>query len=232
MTAISLDEADAMARSLYASFLLQQVGHTQRSFAELVTAFRLLPDDPRMLMNLAMANCVAGRDDEALRCARLAIGFGYPETASPLPLVFMHAAARAGRFTEAQAQASLLFDSDRSGREAVESVFAALASPELREQAVAALGEYLARSLEELTRTSGLILLLAQWLTQLGRVDLAFDAVRRALDTCECRGVRPPNWQALWSPELLPFRTDDRFQAVAARLGLPQYWSTFGPPDC
>jgi DNA-binding winged helix-turn-helix (wHTH) protein/Flp pilus assembly protein TadD len=231
MTAISLDEADAMARSLYSSFLLQQVGHTQRSLAELHVAFGLLPDDPRMLMNLAMANCVAGRDDEALRCARLAVGFGYPETAIPLPLVFMHTAARAGRYAEAQAQASLLLGSDRWGREAVACVYAALENPALRAQAVSALCELLDRSFEGLIRTSGLMLVLAQWLTQLGRLDLAFDAVHQALDACARRGVRPPNWQALWIPELLPFRADERFQAVAARLGLPQYWSAFGPPD-
>jgi hypothetical protein len=35
----------------------------------------------------------------------------------------------------------------------------------------------------------------------------------------------------LWTPERRPFRRDPRFQALATRLGLMEYWQQYGPPD-
>ena len=37
------------------------------------------------------------------------------------------------------------------------------------------------------------------------------------------------NW--IWTPELLPFRRDARFQRFAERLNFIDYWSVYGPPD-
>ena len=230
MTALAIDETDSMCRTLHASFLLQQVGHTRRALAQLREAFDLAPDDPRMLMNLAMAHCNLGDDDEALRCARLAVSFGYPERASPLPFIFAHAAARARRYDEAAASAASLL-AVAEGQSVVEPVYRALADPHSRPSAVARICELTDRSLKALAGTSGLIVLLIHWLTQLERVDLAFEIADRSLDLSEEQGVRPPNWQSLWIPELSPFRRDERFGALAARLGFPRYWGTFGAPD-
>jgi hypothetical protein len=38
-------------------------------------------------------------------------------------------------------------------------------------------------------------------------------------------------WSWLWSPELLPFRQDARFQPFVTSLGLMKYWEKYGPPD-
>jgi len=230
MTALASDETDSMCRTLHASFLLQQVGHTRRALAQLREAFVLTPDDPRMLMNLAMAHCNLGDDAEALRCARLAVSFGYPELASPLPFIFAHAAARAGRFGEAAACAVPLL-AVAGGQLVVECVYRALGDADLRAGAVGRICDLTNRSLKTLATTSGLIVMLIHWLTQLGSVDRAFEVANRSLDITAQRGVRPPNWQALWIPELSAFRTDGRFGALAARLGFPHYWETFGAPD-
>jgi tetratricopeptide (TPR) repeat protein len=231
MMGLAIDGTDSMCRTLHATFLLQQVGHCRRALAQLREAYVQAPDDPRMLMNLAMAHCNCGRDDEALRCARLAIGFGYPEDAAPLPFVFANAAARQGRYAEAAGRATSLLTATVGGQLVVECVYSALAQPQLRETAVRRICELLDGALESLARISGLAVLFSQWLTQLGRVDLAFDAANRFLDACAREQIRPPNWQALWMPELSPFRSDGRFAALAGRLGFPQYWQTFGMPD-
>lgn len=70
-----------------------------------------------------------------------------------------------------------------------------------------------------------------EWLTQLGRLDLAFEIANRSIEKCADDGVRPPSWQILWLPELQPLRRDPRFRVLVARLGFEQYWQTFGPPD-
>lgn len=230
MTALAIDGTDSMCRTLHASFLLQQVGHTRRALAQLHEAFALTPDDPRMLMNLAMAHSNLGDDNEALRCARLAVSFGYPERASPLPFIFMHAAARAQRYDEAAASAAPLLAA-AEGQSVSELVYRALADHHSRASAIAGIRELTDRSLKVLAGTSGLMVLLIHWLTQLKRVDLAFEVAGRSLDLSEKQGVRPPNWQSLWIPELSPFRTHERFGALAARLGFPRYWETFGAPD-
>jgi len=200
------------------------------SAPQLREAFALTPDDPRMLMNLAMAHCNLGDDEEALRYARLAVAFGYPQDASPLPFLFMHAAARAGQYAEAAAHgAPLLAAAD--GQSVVELVCQALADPRLRAGAVARIGELVDRSLGALADTSGLIALLVHWLAQLERPDLAFEISNRSLDVSERRSLRPPNWQSLWVPELAAFRDDAKFRRLAERLGFPRYWQTFGMPD-
>jgi DNA-binding winged helix-turn-helix (wHTH) protein/Tfp pilus assembly protein PilF len=234
MTAVSLDQSDAMARTLHASFLLQQVGHTRRALAQLREAFALAPDDPRMLMNLAMSHCIAGDDAEAVRCAHLAIGLGYPEQVLPLPFVFMHVAARAGRHAEAAAHARHLFAGTlQEGAATAGIVHAALQSGRESELIPAAHSvlHLLNTKSEQLTRANGLILLALQWLTQLGRTDLALEAGQKALDSFSHRMEYPRFWQTLWIPELLPFRRDERFAPLAARLRLPEYWSAFGRPD-
>jgi hypothetical protein len=38
-------------------------------------------------------------------------------------------------------------------------------------------------------------------------------------------------WTAVWLPEMRPFHRDPRFQTFCQRLGLFDYWNTYGPPD-
>jgi DNA-binding winged helix-turn-helix (wHTH) protein len=231
LTAISLDRADAMARGLHASFVLQQVGHKRRALAQLQEALSLAPDDPRMLMNLAMSHCIAGHDDEAVRCARLAIGFGFPESTAPLPYVFAFHAAREGHYAEAGSYAVQLMPAEAGADDVVRHVYAAFADPGGRKQAIAMVREMLDRSLPTLASTSGLTPLLLVWLARLDRLDLAFEVANRSVDVCARRGVRSPGWQALWLPELEELRRDVRFGELAGRIGFPQYWQTLGPPD-
>jgi hypothetical protein len=64
----------------------------------------------------------------------------------------------------------------------------------------------------------------------------ALNAAYRLLNRClaEQPSDAPMMGEAmeyLWRPEMRPFRQDRRFQALAKRLGLIDYWRRYGPPD-
>lgn len=231
MTAVALDARDFMPRTLHASFVLMHAGHLRRAISQLRQTFKLAPDDPRMLLNLAMAHSIAGDDAEALSCARLATSFGFPEDTVLLPFVFAHAASRAGRQAEAAAYAARLFAPMADGGRLVTAVFRGLEDRKLRDKALRALDELRNRALE-MPGSGMAVLLVAEWLTRLGALDLAFGALNFALERDAEVHSRRPNWQTLWVPELAALRRDARFQPLAERLGLTQYWRMFGPPDC
>jgi hypothetical protein len=65
----------------------------------------------------------------------------------------------------------------------------------------------------------------------LGDLDLAFDSANRWLDRFARFGAIGTAWGILWVPELRPFRSDPRFQALAKRMKLFDYWRNYGPPD-
>jgi DNA-binding winged helix-turn-helix (wHTH) protein len=225
----SLNTSDAMAHTLHASFLLLAVGHVGRTLEHLRMAFRIAPDDPRMLMNLAMAHCVAGDDTEAQRCAALAVGFGYPEHAAPLPLVHVYAAARAGDYSSAIAHANGVLGANGISAGVAATVFSALEDRSNADSARAMLHGVVA-STAAIPRAPGVTTLLLAWITQLGDLTLAFELANRAAAAAEAGG-RPVSWQGLWSPELRAFRADARFGDLAARLRFTDYWNSFGRPD-
>ena len=69
------------------------------------------------------------------------------------------------------------------------------------------------------------------WLTMLGALDDAFDLLWQALDDPACQGTLRGPWAWLWLPEMRPFRSDARFQAVIDRFGFMEYWTQRVPPD-
>jgi len=234
LDASGLPEGHTAALALHASFVLEQVGQVQRALQQLGDAYRRMPDDPRMLMNLAMAHLIIGPDTRATECADLSIAFGYPEKTFPLQLVYVHAALRACRFGDAAEQAASMLPEALQATEVLHCIYRALEAPVHRELAVEGVRQLLERMPPALLTTSGMPMLFVEWFTQLERLDLAFDVANRALDTlaAAAQHERPPNWQMLWLPELLPLRSDRRFRQLAERLGFIPYWRAHGPPDC
>lgn len=218
-----------MAPGVHASFLLQQLGNPGRALAQLRAVSALAPDNPLMFMNLAMSYCISGRDEEALGCARLSIGFGYPEAAYPLPLVFIHAAARARRYAEAATCALQRLNGSQQDERAAVAVYEALEDPRLTAPAVSAVGTLLRESRAPIGVNQ--LMLIVEWLSLLGSIDLAYEVVDRSITARARTGHGPLHWQTLWLPELKPFRSDVRFRSLTARLRFPDYWSVFGPPD-
>lgn len=231
MQAVALDGTDAMPRSLHAGFILHPTGHRRRALAQLREAYALVPDEPRMLMNLAVSHCICGQDEEALHCARLAAGFGFPESVYPLPIVHLYAATRARRYAEAIAPARHLLPPGEASERAVAAVFAAMEDASLRQSALPLLLELLESP--STTRLFGgtSLLLCVQWLVALEAMDPAFDVLSRILDAAARAKAPLPGMQLLWLPELSPLRRHPRFTALARQLGFEAYWRRFGAPD-
>jgi DNA-binding winged helix-turn-helix (wHTH) protein len=227
----ALDPSDAMPRTLHAGFVLHQTGHVQRALAEMRSAFRLLPDDPRMLMNLAVSSCIAGLDTEALRCARLAIGFGFPEDAWPMSLVFTYAAIRAGDLRAAAFHGARLMPGALKASEVAHRVYRALDQADLRGETISSVEMLLERTPRSLLGRGAVAMGFVEWFTLLGRIDLALEVANRSIDIGAREGLRPPIWQTLWLPELRALRSARGFQALTERLDFPSYWRTFGFPD-
>jgi DNA-binding winged helix-turn-helix (wHTH) protein len=232
--AIALDGADPMPRVTHASFVLQSVGHGTRAKRQLLDALRLAPADPRMMLNLAMSHTIAGDDEAALGYADLAQRFGFPENTAPLPLVFAHAAQRAGRYAEAAEHVARMLPPPlrATGLAATAaSVYGALAMPAQRSAAVTAIGQVLDEAPDAIMCTGNTAMLVIGWLALLERFDLAFELAHKAIDRCRQRRALPPNWQTLWLPELAPLRRLSDFDALVSRLGFVEYWARYGPAD-
>jgi hypothetical protein len=79
---------------------------------------------------------------------------------------------------------------------------------------------------------SGLTVVLStEWCAMLGALDPAYEVVNDGLDNLQRSGAIGGTWGGLWLPEMRSFRRDPRFQALADRLGLMEYWKQYGPPD-
>jgi hypothetical protein len=66
---------------------------------------------------------------------------------------------------------------------------------------------------------------------QLGQVDVAFQVLQAAAGGKENGLMRYWDLKHVWSPEGRALRTDPRFAALAAQMGLVDYWKQYGYPD-
>jgi hypothetical protein len=70
------------------------------------------------------------------------------------------------------------------------------------------------------------------WYTMLGDVDRAYQVSSQWLAESRRAGLTGiPFNLGFWLPEMRPFRADARFQELARRMGLIEYWRKFAPPD-
>jgi hypothetical protein len=108
----------------------------------------------------------------------------------------------------------------------------ALQSPDQRENALLSL-DALAGSLRESGATSFASLMFnIDGYVQLGDLDRAFAASEQWLQLSSHSGLSGIPYNAgFWTPEMSRFRADSRFEALAARMGLLEYWRRFGAPD-
>lgn len=213
--------------------LSMAVGHGQKALAEAVEMQRSAPSLPLANIGAALAHLSFGEDAEALRFVDIAISLGQPRELAPVADVKSQVAVRAGRFSEA---ADLMLASLRpallaaGADNAVRLVFAALQDPAQKPAAIRTL-----ESLEAAVGAHSLALAevyrLALWYTMLGALDNAFASISRALDALSRQGIIGFAWGWLWLAEMRPFREHARFQSLAERLGLVEYWRQRGAPD-
>jgi hypothetical protein len=232
------ETASALERAPHARIsrtyqLFQSVGHMQRSLTETESLDRFAPSQPLGTFAQALASMLLGHDAEAQRHADRACTLGWPRTNSALQDIYFQLALRGRRFSEAaDSMNASLGRSMRAagGAEAVKLLCAALHLCEQRKRAIAALVALVQRlPANELGLVDRKRMVL--WLTLLGGLEQAFDLMNRSLDHLSRRGMVGTSWGMLWMPEMQSFRRDPRFEHVAARMRLPDYWRRHGPPD-
>ncbi|MGH8218752.1 MAG: winged helix-turn-helix domain-containing tetratricopeptide repeat protein [Steroidobacteraceae bacterium] len=137
--AIALDPGDPTVH-LSEGWLLDEVGHLREALAEQDLAMRLAPANLAVLQLRSYAAVLLERDADAQANARFAQELGMP--AGNFGLVYEQTAMRAHHFADAGAAALSRFDvrnpDQRRTAEIYRRVYAALADPRLKAQALAA----------------------------------------------------------------------------------------------
>ena len=214
-------------------FVEEQTGHLHEARIEAGEAARLAPGNSFIAFGPPVVDYLTGGlDAEAVRGADFAVGLGLANLA-PLPLIYTFAASRTGHFAEAAHHAADSLTAEvrnGGGAAALDLAFAALSDPAKGPAARDALAGLVRRfgvnGIDPISRT-----LLVNLFTMLGSLDQAYDLANRSLDASLGSGTFGSHWGALWIPEMRPFRRDPRFQRLATRLKMPDYWAMYGPPD-
>lgn len=231
--ALAFDSSDPTLHQGYGLFLLGSAGFTARALESVLRAHNLAPAWLVNVMTTAVVYATNGQFEEAARYLRLAIEMGLTVAAPPLPDVLSNLDVHAGRFAEAARRYDgALIPSEQSagGREVIEQVFAALGGKADRAAAVAGLEAYWNRlGADQIIQATLRRFML--WYTQLGALDQAFKVANHSFDRLARSGTVGTAWSFLWMPDMRAFRQDDRFQAIVTRMGLPEFWDKFGPPD-
>ncbi|MGH8218816.1 MAG: winged helix-turn-helix domain-containing tetratricopeptide repeat protein [Steroidobacteraceae bacterium] len=235
--ALSLGQGEAVDHFSH-GILLVLVGHLQQSLAELDKALLSDPTHLDTIRFRAFVLSLLGRDTEALKEARLGATLG--DTSPALPYLAAAAAIRSGHFADAAAQVMAVpdpADPDQARTaEVTKLIYAALADPRKKAVAMAArarlyprVGHGEAGSQASTNVTS--CLASSYTYALLGELDTVYDMANQCLDAAVPGAIDSGSYLSLWRPELSAFRQDPRFQALATRLGLMDYWKQYGPPD-
>ncbi len=223
----------------YVLYLTGAVGYVHFSRERLRTRNDTPPS--AFAMGLLCAACLAlplteNATEEALHLAGHTAKLSGGRLPGPLPIVFFLGSLRLGRRAEALVAASEIANRispqlrAAGAPEVLHQVHRALADRSRMEAATASLRGLLSR-VEAEHFEPNLAPHILTCLTMLGALDDAFEFANRVIDAAirsDSMGMLL-NW--LWTPELLPFRRDLRFQALVERLNLIEYWSVYGPPD-
>jgi len=232
--ALAADSEDPASQMNFGMLVLATCGHLRRYYDSVLAAQRLAPAWLPVLLNVAVASLLVGREDEARATAGLARDLGVAMQLGPLPDVLATLAARQDRFDEAAEihVASLRpAPRDHGGEDAVRRVYRAMTDSGQRAAAIHGLDELH----EKLSGGDFFEIMnrrMLYWYVQLGALDQAYRLLDQSLDRFAAEDMLGAAWSFLWMREMAAFRRDERFQpAVVDRLGLMPYWTRFGPPD-
>jgi TolB-like protein/DNA-binding winged helix-turn-helix (wHTH) protein len=243
-TALSLSPNDSRNHMVLGN-MLRALGHLRASLDEQIEARALAPASIGASVNLAASYSTLGRDSDALKALQLAVDLAVPPDPQ-LASVYELAALRSGRFHDAAAGAVKSLNpsnpEDARAAEVAELVYGALADPGQKEKANAARLRLYPPSGSpgphpRVTAVVGLCLSSSYRYVLLRELDLAYDLANQCLDSMmpgsngAGTGAGTGDNTRLWTPELRPFRRDQRFQALVTRLGYMEYWRALGPPD-
>jgi TolB-like protein/Tfp pilus assembly protein PilF len=228
---LSLNAEDARIHAGFAIFLMT-VGHVREALQASREADRLAPGVASFALNMAGISSILGLDADAVRFANKAVNLGASPDLPMLGIFYSHAAYRRGDAAEAGAQMAKALSQEvrqSGGADTVKLIYAALGDTSKKRAALDALRELRADSAG--MNSSLMVVHLATWYTMLGALDSAYEVASGGLENLRRSGAIGGSWGGLWIPEMRPFRQDPRFQALADRLGLMEYWTQYGPPD-
>jgi adenylate cyclase len=217
--AISLEPNEPTPHHWY-SILLARVGRLQASLEQARRAHELDPSSPVIASNLAGVYLALGRDEDALRLAKLSrdLGLGKKNLG-----IEAEVAMRRGQWDEAK---RLLLSQEELPREVAPLIgpfVDAVADPAKRPAAIAQM-----RRLDpEVVKQTELV---APYL-QLGAVDAAYEAVYQAMTTGDRSWLHEWDFGHAWTQDGRAFRADPRFGDLAERIGILDYWKQYGFPD-
>jgi TolB-like protein/DNA-binding winged helix-turn-helix (wHTH) protein len=225
------------------AYQLVQTGRLRATLEEAQKAYAMAPADLGAISTAAFVNSVAGRDVESRRLAELAVTLGARKDDGPLGWIGFFDALRSKHYAEAgQFPSRRYADASPGSEEAraaevIHLVSAALADPRERPAALAAharLYPALIDSNRPMMSNAAPCLQSSWSYAILGAMDVAYELANQCLDRIvpgQTMTAGVLTLGQLWTPELHVFRQDKRFQALAGRLGLMEYWQQYGPPD-
>lgn len=225
--------ADPLASGLRCAYLSLSVGQIERAFQQAEHALRVAPTHPIGMNMVATLHMTRGQNAQALRYANLAVELGQPRTFAPLVDILCELAIREGRTADAAEHMMAMFPRESHTPE-LSRVVELLCRSNLTpgESAEAALGlRAVERSLPPSALDPPMRKRFMLWYSRIGALDPAFDIAFDSLDRYAREGTVGGAWGVLWLPEMAAFRDDERFQLLARRLRLFEYWSEYGPPD-
>jgi len=215
-------------------FVHEPVGRIALAYEESLWTHRRAPAWIPAAVHLAAVALIADRDPQEIRRQiEIAVGLGFARTRPPIPELLAQLAIRAGdtaNLGDSLGMEPATAETVRDQREALRHTLRARAEPAYRHAALEALDEQQRRLSARNPGQSSWIQLIMSY-TQLGDLTRAFDCATCALDLAARWNSIGALWGMLWMPEMEPFRADERFAALAERLGLAQFWQTCGPPD-
>ncbi len=231
---LSTGSNDPYFRDFHSFWLLRPAGRLQQDESELIDSYRLAPADGFTLHELATTESLLGHDAEAVRYVELfheLVANGAPvDGYDALP--YVRRALRARHCGEAVRWATLALSEPlrgAGGTAAIDTLCAALTDPSRRLEADQALRSFVPRLLAS-SDDDRVKMFFVDALVMAGNLDAAYEMIEQFLDRrLETTGA--VEWSEIWAPEMSPFRQDPRFGALAARLGLVDYWRRYGPPD-
>ena len=232
-SAIGADNTDPLIFQSYGLLVLGSTGFLRRYVEASLNAHRLAPGWVVNNMNLAVAHTLVNEAETARQYAELCINLGAPRATPPLCDALCQLALRAQRSDEA---AEIIIAGlppqmgDSKGIAAVRRVFAALGSGSGAAAAVKALDAARAR-LEADAWSQIMKRRFMLWYTQLGALEQSFAVATESLDHFARAGTVGTAWAFLWMTEMLPFRRDERFQALCRRMAFFDFWQHSGPPE-
>ena len=204
---------DPSAHQWYAQFL-SMVGEIEQSAQQILIAYDIDPVSPAVNERLAVTYLLQGKNELADEQFQTAQDLGFERTAILEPYILLQ--WRMKRIAEMEPL--LASTQKRLGLEDewVNMMMQVLSEPKKAKDLLLSLSDNRYR------RGTPVVFVAAIFV---GQVDVAFDLAHQLVDN------RQLNTETLLIPEASAFRRDDRFNSLARRVGLYDYWeSTRWPP--